>query len=158
MDNYIMSILHDAYTALLAGLTHKTGNEIHWQDNNNNPITIEPIDAENERYIVRTYYSNGQKYHETEYQNNIRHGKHIEWFENGEKSAEREYENDRPHGKHIEWYNKDNRYSEYEYCHGKRHGKFIWFDLLGNKTFETEYKNNFLVMAYHFDRLKNEYK
>jgi hypothetical protein len=39
-----MSILHDAYIALLSGLTYRTGNEIYWYDEYNNPITIEPID------------------------------------------------------------------------------------------------------------------
>ena len=97
-----MSLLHDAYTALLAGLTHKTGNEIHWYDEYNNPITIEPIDIENERYIVKWYF-NGKKVSEAEYQNDKRHGKAIGWYENGQKYAELEYQNDLLHGECSWW-------------------------------------------------------
>ena len=99
-----MSILHDAYIALIAGLTYKTGNEIYWQDEYNNPITIEPIDVENERYIKRGYYSNGQKSYETGYKGDKRHGKCLGWRYNGQKWIEIEYQNDQRHGKYLGWY------------------------------------------------------
>ena len=47
-----MSLLHDAYTALLSGLTTKTGNEIHWQDERGLPITIEVLDISLEWYVI----------------------------------------------------------------------------------------------------------
>ena len=64
-----MTILHDVYVALLSGLAYKTGNEIHWVDERNSPVTVEPIDTEECRYVVRRYYSNGSKSWEREYQN-----------------------------------------------------------------------------------------
>ena len=64
-----MTLLHDAYTAWLAGITTKTGNEIHWEDEDGNPITIEPVDVSKEKYILRGYYSSGNKWWEEEYQN-----------------------------------------------------------------------------------------
>ena len=88
-----MTLLHDAYTALLAGLTYKTNNEIHWEDERGRPITVEPIDMEQCKYIVRRYWENGQKRWEDECQNGLPHGKYIGWHENGQKHWESEYQN-----------------------------------------------------------------
>ena len=114
-----MSILHDAYTALLSGLTTKTGNEIHWEDKDGKPITIEPIDVENERYIVRYYYPNGQKDWEAEYQNDQLHGKSIRWYENGQKYWETDYQNNQLHGKSIGWYENGQKSWERDYQNGQ---------------------------------------
>jgi len=59
-----MSLLDDAYMAYLAGITAKTGNEIHWVDENGTPITVEPIRLKTKRYTVR-YYSEKSKKIET---------------------------------------------------------------------------------------------
>ena len=115
-----MTLLHDAYTALLSGLTTKTGNEIHWQDERGDPITIELVDVSKEKCIIRTYYSNGNKQYETEYQNNKCHGKETLWDKNGNKLWERNYRNGRPHGKHISWYENGNKLCEMEYRNGVR--------------------------------------
>ena len=88
-----MTLLHDAYTALLAGLTHRTNNEIHWENEWGYPITVEPIDIEQCKYIVRRYYDNGQKWWERGYQNGQRHGKNIGWYFNGQKWWEEEWQN-----------------------------------------------------------------
>lgn len=89
------NILQEALVALLSGLTTKTGNEIYWKDKFDQDITIEIIDIEQEEYIVRTYYENGQKWWETEYRNGQRHGKDIGWYKNGQKYREVEYKNDK---------------------------------------------------------------
>ena len=114
-----MSLLHDAYTALLAGLTHKTGKEIHWYDKYNNPITIEPIDIENERYIIRYYYPNGQKQSEMGHKNGQRHGKYLWWYDNGKKLWEEEYKNGRRYGKSLGWYENGQKCREEEYDNGE---------------------------------------
>jgi len=62
-----MTLLHDAYTALLAGLTHRTGNEIHWHDEDGNPITVEPVDVESCICRVRSYYEDGSLCWEKDY-------------------------------------------------------------------------------------------
>lgn len=64
-----MSLLHDVYTALLSGLTYKTGNEIHWYDKNGNQITVEPKNTGNNDYIIRRYHDNGNIYWEMKYYN-----------------------------------------------------------------------------------------
>jgi antitoxin component YwqK of YwqJK toxin-antitoxin module len=114
-----MSLLHDVYTALLSGLTYKTGNEIHWNDKNGNPITIEPIDINQNKYIIRRYFKNGQKHWETEYQNGKRHGKSINWYESGNKWFEAKYQNGKLHGKNIYWYENGNKAYEHKYQNGK---------------------------------------
>ena len=104
-----MTLLHDAYTAWLSGITTKTGNEIHWQDERGKPITIEPIDISKEKYIVRYYYSSGSKWSKQEYQNGQLHGKSVGWHESGKKWWEYEYQNGQRHGKSIGWYDGENK-------------------------------------------------
>ena len=115
-----MTLLHDAYTAWLAGITTKTGNEIHWRDKYGNPITIEPVDVSKEKYIIRTYYSNGNKQYKLEYQNNKCHGKETFWGTGGNKLYEKNYRNGRPHGKHISWDADGNKLWEMEHREGVR--------------------------------------
>jgi antitoxin component YwqK of YwqJK toxin-antitoxin module len=115
-----MALLHDAYTALLAGLTCKTGSEIYWQDKYGIPITIKLIDIKQERYIIRYYHRNGQKYWESEYQNGQLHGKYIRWYRNGQKHWEKEWQDGQQHGKTTCWYKNGRKYSEEEWEHGKR--------------------------------------
>ena len=114
-----MTLLHDAYTALLSGLTMKTGNEIHWEDQYGNPITVEPIDITEHRYVVRWCYENGNKWWEEEYHQNQRHGKSIEWYKNGNKRWEEEWKNGKQHRKDISWYENGNKSWEEEYKDGK---------------------------------------
>jgi antitoxin component YwqK of YwqJK toxin-antitoxin module len=114
-----MNLLKEAYTALLAGLTYKTGDEIHWEDEDGDPITVEPVDVEKNKYIVRCYWKNGNKWWEDEYQNGQRHGKSIKWHENGNKLWEREYQNGQKHGKSIGWNKNGNKHWKREYQNGK---------------------------------------
>ena len=140
-----MSLLHDAYTALLSGLTTKTGNEIHWQDKKGNPITIEPIDVSKNKYIIRRYYSNGKKWWEDNYQNGQLHGKSIGWHENGNKWREEEWLNGQLHGKYTEWHYDGNKYRQDDYQNGQLHGKSIGWYKSGNKIWEVEYQNGKLI-------------
>jgi antitoxin component YwqK of YwqJK toxin-antitoxin module len=90
-----MTLLHDAYVALLSGLTTKANNEIHWEDECGNPITVEPIDVAECKYVVRYYYDNGQVEREINYLQGQLHGKDIVWYDNGRKYWERYYEHDK---------------------------------------------------------------
>jgi antitoxin component YwqK of YwqJK toxin-antitoxin module len=146
-----MNLLREALTALLAGLTYKTGDEIHWEDENRNPITVEPVDIGENKYIVRGYWrngnkcKNGNKWWEREYQNGQFHGKSFGWYENGSKRWEEEYRNGQPHGKWIDWYENGNKEWECEYQNGQPHGKWIdWYEN-GNKEWEREYQNGQLI-------------
>lgn len=135
-----MSLLHDAYTALLAGLTTKTGNEIHWVNEHGYPKTIEPIDINKETYIVRYYYDNGNIESESYYKKDKRHEKYIQWYRNGDKWFEREYKNGEYHGSYIIWRKGIKRYEE-NFKNNVRHGKYILWDDDGNKVVEANYKN-----------------
>jgi antitoxin component YwqK of YwqJK toxin-antitoxin module len=143
-----MNLLREAFTALLSGLTHKTGNEIHWEDGDGNPITVEAVDVEKDKYIVRYYWDNGNKCWEYEYQNGQLHGKCIDWYENGNKEWEREYQNGQKHGKCIRWFENGNKYWEVEWQNGQLHGKDIRWDENGNKYWEEEYQNGQLHGKY----------
>jgi len=84
-----MSLLHDAYTALLSGLTYKENGKIRWANENNRDIWITIIDVNKEKYYVE-YINNGDKYW---YQNGLRHrvdgpstecsNGYKEWCQNG---------------------------------------------------------------------------
>lgn len=82
-----MNLVNDVYTAFFKGKANKTGNEIHWTDKYDKPITIEPIDINEKTYIIRYYHSNGNKLLEAYYKNGHYHGKLCRWYENGNKSS-----------------------------------------------------------------------
>ena len=145
-----MSLLHDAYVALLAGLTTKTGEEIHWKGKYGESLTIEPIDIETEKYIVREYRKNGGKRWEDEYQYNKLHGKTTRWYENGNKQFEIRCKNNIRHGKSTWWNPNGNKKCESEYQNGELHGKVIVWDSNGNKIWNV---SRFLLM-----NLKNDAK
>lgn len=114
-----MNLLHEALTALLSGITTKTGEEIHWKDEYGRNITVELVDIKTGKYIIRYYYKNGQKDWQTEYQNDQAHGKHIVWYRNGQKQFEMEYSNGQMNGKYIEWQKNGGKVYEGEYKNGK---------------------------------------
>jgi antitoxin component YwqK of YwqJK toxin-antitoxin module len=114
-----MTLLHDAYVAWMSGLTHKTGNEIHWEDEYGRPITVEPISIAECKYIVRYYYGNGQVECEINCHQGLRHGKYIMWYDNGQKECETYYYQGKLHGKYIRWRDNGQRHWETDYNQGK---------------------------------------
>ena len=143
-----MTILHDVYIALLSGLTHKTGNEIHWQSEDNYPITIEPVNIEQCKYIIRTY-NNGKINWETEYKNGKKHGKSAGWYCNGQKAWEDEYKNGQLHGTSMSWRMDGQKYLEIEYQNGQQHGKSMRWNHIGQKYLEVEFEYGKLVRNNH---------
>jgi antitoxin component YwqK of YwqJK toxin-antitoxin module len=140
-----MNLLREAFTALLAGLTHQTGKEIHWESEDGYALTVEPVDIERNNYIVRHYYENGNKNWEQEYQNGQPHGKYIWWHENGNKGWEYKYQNGQLHGKCIRWDENGNKCWETEYQNDQLHGKDIGWYKNGNKHWEKEYQNGQMI-------------
>jgi antitoxin component YwqK of YwqJK toxin-antitoxin module len=140
-----MTLLHDAYVAWLSGLTTKTNNEIHWQDEQGGPITIEPIDVAECKYVVRYYYDNGQVEREINYHQGRLHGKEIGWCENGQKSWEANYHQGQQHGKSIGWYKNGQKEREEDYHKGQRHGKAIRWHENGQKYWEEDYEHDKLI-------------
>ncbi len=91
-----MNLLHDALIALLSGVTSYYPDhpkEIVWEDKYGDPITIELVDAEQEKCIVRRYHENGQLHREYEYQNGQHHGKGKSYHKNGQLHWECDYQN-----------------------------------------------------------------
>ena len=114
-----MNYLEEAFAALLECQTTKTGNEINWEDQNGNPITVEPIDIATEKYIVRLYYESGQLWLEKEYKNDKRHGISKNWYENGQLLYEYKYKNGLRHGISKNWYENGQLKWEEEYQNGQ---------------------------------------
>jgi len=133
-----MTLLHDAYTALLAGLTHKAGDEIHWHDNYGHPITVEPVDVDTERCVVRRY-SNGSLHCENDYLQGQKHGKHRGWHYNGQLWWETDYTKDQRHGKSVWWHKNGQKEREVNYVNGQFHGKCIKWYKSGKKKCEKDY-------------------
>ena len=140
-----MNLLHDAYTALLSGLTTKTGNEIHWEDKNKNPITVELINVNKEIYKAKCYWPNGNKQREADYQKDQKHGKSIGWYESGNKHWEADYQKGQLHGKNIVWWESGNKHWEADYQKDQRHGKNIGWYESGKVLSEEYYKNDKLI-------------
>jgi antitoxin component YwqK of YwqJK toxin-antitoxin module len=140
-----MTLLHDAYVAWMSGLTHKTGNEIHWEDEDGNPITVEPIDVSECKYAVRYYYDNGQIGMEINYYQDQRHGKTIGWHKNGQVYWEADYYQDQRHGKSIGWWKSGKKKWEEDYYQDQQHGKCIVWHENGQKELEEEYEHGTLI-------------
>jgi antitoxin component YwqK of YwqJK toxin-antitoxin module len=136
-----MTILHDAYVALLSGLTTKTNNEIHWEDENGAPITVELISVAECKYVIRRYYNSGQIRKEVNYHQDLRHGKDNGWYKSGQKKWEDNYYQGQQHGKNIGWYDGGQKCYEIDYHQGQRHGKYIEWRKNGRKWWEEEYEH-----------------
>jgi len=136
-----MTLLHDAYTALLSGLTHRTGNEIHWHDKHGCPITVEPVDVERESYLVRRYNDDGILCGEEGYSQGKIHGKRISLYLNGQKCWEADYHQGQLHGKCMGWYENGQLNWKINYIQDQRHGLSMGWYKNGNCRNEKYYIN-----------------
>ena len=90
----MQEIAQEAFIAKLSGIAeYKNPNEIWWEEQWGNKISIEFIDNSISNFISKKYYQNGNKLYEVEYRNGIQHGKAIGWYKNGNKAFEVEYQN-----------------------------------------------------------------
>ncbi len=79
-----MTLLHDAYTAYLSGLTTKLNEkEIWWQDKYGFKITVELVGVDLETYVVRYFYEDGNLRFEMNYCKDERHSLCKCFFDNG---------------------------------------------------------------------------
>lgn len=136
-----MSLLQEAMMAFISGLTTKKGNEIKWQNATGLDITIEPINIEQEEYIIRRYYDNGNKHFETAYRGDKKHGKSLCWDEKGQKVFEMSHIDDKKHGTLERWDNKGIRIERREYNNGLMNGEHITWDIRGKIKDIKKYKN-----------------
>jgi antitoxin component YwqK of YwqJK toxin-antitoxin module len=89
-----MSIVDDAYAALLAGLTtKKNGKEIWWNDKDGNKITVELVDSQTEKWIERYHYPCGQVQYEYNYCKDQQYGLCKCYYEDGQVKYEWNYLN-----------------------------------------------------------------
>lgn len=83
--------------------------------------------------MYRTWYQDGMKAEEIEYEKGKKNGKYISWHKNGTKKDEIEYENDKKNGKYISWYENGTKYKELEYENDKENGKYNLWSSNGTK-------------------------
>jgi len=140
-----MTLLHDAMTAYLAGLTtNRTEKEIWWENERGDKLTVELVNSRWEKYIVRQYYDNGNLWweenylkdklhglnktcykngnlvHEINYRKNQRHGLCRWCWENGNPRWKQNYYKGKLHGLCRAYYENGNLKAEYNYNHGKQ--------------------------------------
>ena len=127
MINTMQELAQEAFIAKLSDIAeYKTPNEIWWEDQQGDKITIEFIGNSVSNFVIRDYSDIGNKIFEEEYQNGLQHGKTIWWYEKG------------------------NKYYEVKYKNGLRHGKAIWWDEDGNIECKAEYQNGKLINEQHY--------
>jgi len=137
-----MTLLHNAYTALLSGLTHRTGKEIHWHDEDGYPITVEPVDVERESCVVRYYGNDSSLCIEKNYLQDQLHGKSTYWYCKGQKQYELNYHYNQRHNKSMSWYENGQLKWELNYVSGQLHGKYIWWYPNGQLRWVTGYNQD----------------
>jgi len=123
-----MSLLHNAYTALRVGFTYQIENEIFWNDEYGNPITIEPINMGREIYKIRGYYDNGSLDYEKDYCKKQLHGKHHSWYKSGQKHFENSYFQGQHHGECMSWREDGLLLSVTYYIYGQKVTPGEWYN------------------------------
>lgn len=129
-----MSILREAMTAYLSGLTTKTGNKIRWKDCAGE-LTIELIDADKEIYILRRYMDDflfEYEYEADDIQKRI-------VYRNNRMVSRTHFRNGQMHGEHELWHHDGSLMDSLNYKNGTLHGKGIY------NSQEVEYDNGFQI-------------
>lgn len=116
-----MSLLTDAYAALLAGLTNKDGELINWE-RDNKPVQIEVVDLDNEEYIVHKKYHNGKASLAEGFKGDLPHGDHISYFSDGVLSKIFQYKDGQLDGVAKSFYYDGSVKREAHYREGVQHG------------------------------------
>lgn len=101
--------------------------------------------------VERTYFDKTVSYNgkiqnqiesETNYVDEMKHGKLLTWHENGQLSAEFDYEDDEMHGKGLRWYSNGQLELERNYKNGLQDGRDIdWYENGQLKNTEVEFKD-----------------
>ncbi len=70
-----------------------------------------------------------------------KHGSWISWFSNGQRKLEGQYEHDIPVGQFVWWHANGQKSLEANYQNGKQHGTWTWWHENGQKSIQGEYAN-----------------
>ena len=123
------------------------------------------------------YYSNGQKFMESEYHNGKLHGEMICWFPNGQRQSYCEYRDGKKHGKSISgpnghkiieveyqddklveekcWAENGQKISEGSFRDNKHHGKWSFWYESGQKKRVAEYRDGAVISSKCWDKNGN---
>lgn len=108
-----------------------------------------------------TFYGDGQKRSEGEYQNDKQVGFWTTWFENGNKSSEGNFENGKQNGEWKFYYENGKLQQINHFVDNKAEGEFIDFDQSGFKSRVGFCKNGLLegksTMYYQNGKIKSQY-
>lgn len=69
------------------------------------------------------------------------HGLHITWYENGNRKSEKQYEQGTPLGKSLKWHPNGNKLGEGTYIDGQKHGEWIYYYEDGKVKMKGSYRN-----------------
>lgn len=136
-----MTLLHDAYVALLSGITTlDEKGHIKWV-RSGHKVTVEPVDVEAGSYVVRYYDRSGRLWMQTHCLNDQPHGKRIIWHDNGQISMECNYHHGQLHGNYKSWREDGSVKWDVDYFNGYYHGREVHYSKNGDTTFERYYIN-----------------
>lgn len=116
-----MSLLTDAYAALLAGLTDKDGDLINWE-RDKKPVQIQIIDLDQEEYVVSKKYHNGKIAFSEGFKGDTPHGEHISYFSDGALARISQYKDGLKDGVSKSFYYDGTVKREAHHKAGVRHG------------------------------------
>jgi len=70
-----------------------------------------------------------------------RHGLHESWYENGQKHSQSNYQNDKAHGLNKCWHDNGQKFIQIHYQNGKKHGMYEFY-VNGRKFQQIMYQND----------------
>ncbi len=137
-----MTLLRDAMTAYLSGLTtKKTDKEIWWENKRGEKITVELVDADLEKYIVRHYHENGNLMFEDNFIKDLLCGVGKMCDINGNTELEYECYDGKFHGFYRCYWCDGNIRTELLYKNGLLHGLCKYYNEDGILTNTIKYIN-----------------
>jgi len=90
---------------------------------------------------VKEWEKNGQKTHESHFENGQQTGLERQWFPNGIKKLEIAYVDGKPHGVCTEWHKTGGKKSQGYFQNGKEEGEHNWWYYTGDKDQQVFYEN-----------------
>jgi len=137
-----MTLLHDAMTAYLAGLTTKrTEKEIWWENERGDKLTVELVSVRWGKHIIRSYYENGNLNEEYNYFKNQRHGLCRCYYENSILHWETNYRKGTLHGTYKDYYKDGSLRQSGNYYNGNEHGLIVIYNENGKRIYKAKYKH-----------------
>jgi antitoxin component YwqK of YwqJK toxin-antitoxin module len=91
--------------------------------------------------LYLTWYENGQKKNEGNYNNGEKVGKWTYWFDSGKKEKEETYKNGKNDGKVTSWFDSGKKEKEETYKNGNPDGLYLTWYENGQKKNEGNYNN-----------------